>query len=183
MNTISKVESLLFVAGKPLTTTYIAKIINVEKQEVFDIIPELEKKYSGETGIYLIQNNNELQFVSNPASAGFTAEFIKEEASGPLTRPQLETLTIIAYCGPISKFDVEEIRGVNCSLILRNLLMRGLVNEDADDAKKTYVYTVTNEFLQNLGIEKLEALPDYDKLRNHESVMSLLNRKLENEKQ
>jgi len=65
-------------------------------------------------------------------SSEIVEKFLKEELTGEMTRPQLETLTIIAYRGPMTKMEIEQIRGVNCSLILRNLLMRGLVEAKLD---------------------------------------------------
>ena len=85
---------------------------------------------------------------------------------GELTRPQLETLTVIAYKSPITKSEIEQIRGINCTMILRNLLMRGLIIEEEGTLES--VYTVSLETLSLLGITKVEDLPDYQKLHDEE---------------
>jgi len=91
-----------------------------------------------------------------------------------LTRPQLETLTVVAYCGPITKPELEQLRGVNCALILRNLMMRGLVKEVEDVTNFLPTFEVTMDYLRHLGINSLNELPDYDKLHKHENILNSL---------
>jgi len=112
--------------------------------------------------------------VSSPDNSKIIAEFIQGETSGELTRPSLEALTIIAYRGPISKMDLERIRGVNCSLILRNLLMRGLINYQKSSQKEETYYSVSLEFLRFLGINDIKELPDYEKLSQDDSLDRIL---------
>jgi segregation and condensation protein B len=96
-----------------------------------------------------------------------------------LTQPSIETLTIIAYRGPISKAEIEKIRGVNCSLILRNLMIRGLVDFDIDKNNGQELYNVTVDFLQYLGLNTVEDLPDYMRLHQLESLVDFLANKEE----
>lgn len=93
---------------------------------------------------------------------------------GELSRPSLETLTIIAYRQPISKMDLDRIRGVNCALILRNLLLHGLIEGKYDKTKDETYYTVTVDFIRFLGISEVSALPDYDRLSHHDSLERVL---------
>ena len=123
----------------------------------------------------MLSTASEYQLVSSPENKTVAEHFIKAELSGELTRPQLETLTVISYCGPITKPEIEQIRGVNCSLILRNLLMRGLVKESDKETNLLPSYEVTMEYLQHLGINSLSELPDYSELHNHDFVMKALN--------
>ena len=95
---------------------------------------------------------------------------IEEQIISELTQPQLEALTIIAYRGPITKLELETIRGVNCSLILRNLLIKGLIT--ANGGK----YQITVKFMQHLGISSVEELPDYDRLSKSETIEEVLNK-------
>jgi segregation and condensation protein B len=115
--------------------------------------------------------------VSNPDNREAAENFLKAEVSGELTRPQLETLTVISYCGPITKPELEQIRGVNCSLILRNLLLRGLVKEMEDPANLLPTYEATMEYIRHLGLNNLRELPDYDKLHGHENIVNAVNSK------
>ena len=163
----SKIESILFVASKPLTAKKIAKALGVKAEEVKESIIELILKYNNEnSGIVIIQNNEEYQMVSSPENREVTEKFIKSESTGELTKPQLETLTVISYCGPITKPELEQIRGVNCSLIIRNLLLRGLVQE-TDKNGILPTYEVTADYLRHLGIASSKELPNYEELHKH----------------
>ena len=172
----SQIESILFVASKPLSAKKIAKVLNVDEQVVEKSIEQLKNKYNvPDSGVSLLSTASEYQLVSSPENKTVAEHFIKAELSGELTRPQLETLTVISYCGPITKPEIEQIRGVNCSLILRNLLMRGLVKESDKETNLLPSYEVTMEYLQHLGINSLSELPDYSELHNHDFVMKALN--------
>ena len=91
-----------------------------------------------------------------------------------MTQPSLETLTIIAYRGPITKPEIEQIRGVNCSLILRNLLIRGLIEEKEDKQRLQNTYTISFDFLRHLGADRVEELPQYSDLHTDEVVGQLI---------
>lgn len=176
MTLISKLETILFVAGKPLSFNKIAKVLNLPFEEIVPMLEMLGAKYNtSESGIMLVKNNDEWQMVSNPDNREVAENFLKAEVSGELTRPQLETLTVVSYCGPITKPELEQIRGVNCSLILRNLLMRGLVKEVEDLANLLPTYEATMEYIRHLGLNSLNDLPDYDKLHQHENITAVLN--------
>lgn len=180
MNISSQIETILFVASKPLGIKKICKSVNFEEGVVLSALDDLRKKYNHpDSGIIILENNGEWQMVSNPDNREAAENFLKAEVSGELTRPQLETLTVVSYCGPITKPELEQIRGVNCSLILRNLMMRGLVKEVEDVNKLMPVYEVTMDYLRHLGLDSLSALPDYDKLHNHEYLVSVLDQKNE----
>ena len=173
----SQIETILFVAGKPLTAKKIAKALSADEKVVAAEIVKLRDKYiSDVSGVVLLENNNEFQLTSHPDNRQVAEQFVKAEVSGELTRPQLETLTVISYCGPITKPELEQIRGVNCGLILRNLLIRGLVKESDGDTTLLPAYEVTMEYLQHLGLTKLSDLPDYSELHNHEFVTKALEK-------
>src|SRR3989344_4511227 len=170
----SSIESILFVASKPLTAKKIAAVLKVPEESVEAVLGDLAAKYSGEeSGIALLRNNKEWQMVSNSNNKEATENFVKAEVSGELTRPQLETLTVISYCGPITKPELEQIRGVNCSLILRNLMMRGLVKENEDGAGLLSVYEITMDYLRHLGLNSLQELPNYLELHKHPYITNM----------
>lgn len=176
MNLTSKIESLLFVAAKALTIKKISEITGGSVGEVKEAVILLKKKYSQEdVGLQLLENNQEIQLATNPQNSALVKEYLKDEMTGELTRPSLEALTIIAYRGPITKLELEQIRGVNCSLILRNLLLRGLIKEEEDKEKGQSVFFVTLEFLRHLGLREVGELPDYEKLHSHDLLERLLN--------
>lgn len=176
MSLASKLESILFIAGKPLSFKKLAALTESKEKEVEEAIKILKEKYNQkESGVQIMQSEREAQFMTNPQNSGLVKEYVKDETTGELTRPSLETLTIIAYRGPITKPELEQIRGVNCSLILRNLLVRGLVKAEEDKTRADTVYTVTFDFLKFLGIHELSELPDYEKLRANNLLDQLLN--------
>ncbi|PIT88314.1 MAG: hypothetical protein COU29_00795 [Candidatus Magasanikbacteria bacterium CG10_big_fil_rev_8_21_14_0_10_36_32] len=178
MTLLSQVESILFVASKPLTVKKIAKAIGVSDSEVAEVLKGLSIKYNQpDSGVVILQNNDEWQMVSNPENRAMSEKFLKAEVSGELTRPQLETLTVISYCGPITKPELEQIRGVNCGLILRNLLLRDLVKESEDPSNLLPTYEVTMEYLRHLGIVSVKELPDFEILHNHDYVIKILEQK------
>jgi segregation and condensation protein B len=171
----SKIETILFVASKPVSVKKIAKLLNVEEGQVQDELKMLQSKYDPKnSGVVLFCNNDEYQLVSHPENKVIAEHFVKAEISGELTRPQLETLTVISYCGPITKPELEQIRGVNCSLILRNLLIRGLIKERDDESSLLPSYEVTMDYLQHLGLANLADLPEYNELHNHEYITKTL---------
>ena len=171
----SKIESLLFIAGKPLTAKKIGELLNVQESEIAAALKELQAQYK-EThrGVQLFSTGKQWQMGTFGENAAVVAQYVKEEFSGELTRPQLETLTVIAYRGPISKVELEIIRGISCGLILRNLLIRGLVDEEYDAKRKETKYRISLEFVRHLGISSVEELPDYEKLHGHEVMRTLL---------
>ena len=169
------VESLLFLAGRPLSVKKISEILGCTADAVNTAAEELVQAYNiPERGVHVMKSGSSYQMATSPSSSSIVKEFIKAEHAGELTRPSLETLTIIAYRGPITKAELEQIRGVNCSLILRNLLIKGLVDAREDRKKMATVYEITFDLLQFLGVHRVEELPDFEKLRHHETIMKLI---------
>lgn len=175
MSLKSQLESLLFVSLKPLAVKDLATFAKVKNKEVEEALAELTADYeTSERGLTLIKNNNQYQLTTSPNSAALIQEFLKDETSGELSQPSLEALTIIAYRGPIAKLELDRIRGVNCSLIIRNLLLRGLVEEKFDKLKNENFYTVTHDFIRFLGLSGVTGLPEYEKLHQAETINSVL---------
>jgi segregation and condensation protein B len=101
---------------------------------------------------------------------------VKEELTEDLTPASSETLAIISYLGPISRAKIEYLRGVNSSLILRNLTMRGLIEKVSDDNRSSaFLYRITFDLMKHLGIEKKEDLPDYEKFSELSKVFDAEN--------
>ena len=177
MNLISQIESILFVAPKPLTVKQIAKATQKNVPEVEEALETLKMKYNHEDqGIHLLHEEDQFQMSTNPENIRVVDLFIKDDVSGELTKAQLETLTVIAYRSSVTKPELEQVRGVNCTLILRNLLMRGLIEEREDEKKFLPVYTLSMEALRHLGINSVQDLPDYAELHTHDFVEQVLNK-------
>ena len=173
----NKIESILFISNKPLTIKQLADLCDTRKPEVETALEALKAEYNkDEKGIKIVDHDGKIQMTTDSESSDVVEKFLKEELTGEMTRPQLEALTIIAYRGPITKMELEQIRGVNCSLILRNLLMRGLVESHLDKKISTTVYSVTVDFIKFLGLTDIKDLPNYEKLSHHETLDELLNK-------
>lgn len=176
MSVKSQLESILFVAIKPLTPKDLANLTGLKIDEVKGALEELAGDYKNSgRGLALISNNGQYQLTSSAENSDLVKNFLKDEISGELSQPSLEALTIIAYRGPISKLELDRIRGVNCSLIIRNLLLRGLIEEKFNKTKNENYYTATNDFIRFLGLSSLEELPEYAKLNKLESLNTSLS--------
>jgi len=172
-----KIESLLFISTKALGVKDLVKVTGSKEELIEKVLGELQEKYNQEEGgLRILENKKvkqkEYQMVTGPESREVIEKFVKEEVTGELTRASLETLTIIAYRGPMTRPEVEQIRGINCSQILRNLLIKGLI-EMEEKSKEPY-YSISLEFLKYLNVDKVSELPDYDKLHQHESLEEFL---------
>ena len=180
MSVISEIESLLFVSSRPLSVKRLAEATGHSKEDVKKALDALVAAYDArkESGLIVLRNGDEVQLATSPDHAEMVKDFLKDETFGELTRPALETLTIIGYRSPLTKAELEQIRGVNCSLILRNLMIRGLVETEggkSDDAAAPAVYRVTFDFLRYLGIRETKELPDYRNLHSDENLQKLLD--------
>lgn len=165
----AKLEALLFISSKPVAIKQLAEVLACKVEEVEAAGKALQAEYAEKgRGIQVVSNAGKLQMVSAPEHAALIQTYLKDETSGELSRPSLETLTIIAYRGPISKINLERIRGVNCSLIIRNLLLRGLIEEKKEKEESSYV--VTFDFLRYLGVSDVRELPDYERLAKEENL-------------
>ncbi len=175
-NLKSKIESLLFVASRPLGLKKICELAGGEKEEVKKFLAELmDECEKSKRGVQVMEIDGEYQMSTSSESSKMVKDFLKDEMTGELTRPALETLTIVAYRGPIVKSDLEQIRGVNCSLILRNLMIKGLVESKNSDKGGEPLYNITFDFMRFLGIAKVSDLPDYEKLSKSEILEKILN--------
>lgn len=180
MNPTSLIESLLFVSSRPLTAKRLAEASGLSKEDVQAALEALIADYDARenSGTVLLRHGDEVQLATASANAEAVKAFLKDESFGELTRPALETLTIVGYRGPLTKAELEQIRGVNCSLILRNLMIRGLVETEggrADDPAAPATYRVTFDFLRYLGLRQISELPDYESLRSDENLQKLLD--------
>jgi segregation and condensation protein B len=168
-----RIEAILFAGAKPYGVKRLAEFLDASQKEVEEALTELDERLK-ETGIMLQRSGSEVQLVTQPQFADEVKQVAREEVIGELTRPSLEALTILAYRGPLTRPEIEQIRGVHSSLILRNLQLRGLVEEMEEVRLGQPVYAVTFDFIRHLGLKSLEDLPQYEELRGHENVVDVL---------
>jgi segregation and condensation protein B len=173
----SVLESILFVNGQPIKKIKLANITDETIEAVEVALAALFEKYIGiPSGLKLIIKGEEVQLVSNPENATFVEDLVKNELQDSLSNAAMEVVSIIAYRGPISKVEIEAIRGVNCAYTLRNLLLRGLIerNDNIKDARG-YVYSITFDFLKKLGVDDVKKLPEYGILSVDSRINSIIS--------
>lgn len=171
----TQIEALLLASSKPLSLAKLKKTLDVSDEILQEAVEDITTRFNTDrSGIHVLRHKDEIQLVTNPEAGEMVAEFFTQEVSGELTRPSVETLTIIAYRGPITKPEIEQIRGVNCSLILRNLLIRGLITETEDKQRLQPVYEVSSEFVRHLGLHEISELPDFASLHENEKITQLV---------
>lgn len=171
----SKIESLLFISNQPLTLKKLASLTKAEKDKVEAAIKELMKDYNDQPrGVSVSKSGDKVQMVTGADNAQLVKDYIKEETTGELSKASLEALTVIAYRGPITRAELEQIRGVNCAIILRNLIMRGLIETKEDKKKMQTSYNITLDFLKFLGLNEQSELPDFEKLNSSEAIEKIL---------
>lgn len=176
MNLKSLIESLLFISGAPLSESRILKLLKAKEgqlnfeglnaENVLAALNELQTEYGQNgRGLRLIGKDGEWQIATAPENASVVDDFVKSEFEEELTKAGLETLAIVAYKSPVSRAEIDNIRGVNSSFILRNLLIRGLVERiDNPRDARSYLYRPSFDFLKHLGLSKIEDLPNYGEL-------------------
>jgi segregation and condensation protein B len=155
-----QIESLLFVAGEPVSCSRLATVLQVERSRVDEVLAELEADYQARG--FRLQRKGELaQLVSAPEAAEPVRIFLGLELSSRVSAAALETLAIVAYRQPVTRAEIEKVRGVNSDSVLRTLVARGLVEEQGrlEQAGRPIIYGTTFEFLQQFGLTSLEQLP------------------------
>ncbi len=164
MDIKSKIEAVLFASGEPLSITRISKILKITKEETKTGLKVLQEDLeNNKRGIRLIKKGEEWLLVSAPEMSTIIAKLRKDELEGDLSQVSAETLAIIAYRGPITRAEISAIRGVDSTYTLHNLLLRGLIERFPDPQRKnTYLYNISFSFLQHLGLQSVEKLPQYE---------------------
>jgi len=166
MDTKSVIESILFISGEPMTFQKLSKLTGKKVPEIENIIFELSLDCK-KRGIRIVREKDRVQFVSAPENSEYVEKFIKSELREDLSKASLETLAIVAYRGPVTRVGIDWIRGVNSSFILRNLMVRGLLERISNPKdSRSYLYKISLDFLKSLGLEKIEDLPSYDSMKN-----------------
>lgn len=162
----SKLESILLTAGAPVGVEKLANVLGEKPEAIRAALASLREEYK-ERGIRLMANGEEWQFGSAPENSHILQALIKSELGEELSKAGMETIAVIAYKGPITRAEIDYIRGVNSSFTLRNLLLRGLVDrvENPKDAR-SYLYAISIEFLKYLGVERREDLPEWETWKN-----------------
>jgi segregation and condensation protein B len=154
------VESLLFVASEPVPITQIAEALEVKVAEVEQALTELNAEIVAR-GVRVQRKGDRVQLTTQPECAPYVEKFLGLDLTTRLSKPALETLAIIAYQQPVTRAQIEHVRGVNCDAVLATLLNRGLIEElgRLETAGRPIQYGTTFAFLQHFGLRGLEDMP------------------------
>jgi segregation and condensation protein B len=162
MNIKSIIESLLFVNERPIELAELSEIVDTDKKTLENILEELTREYNERScGISIVKVAGGYQMCSSPANEPWVKEMYRERGKQKLTVASLETLAIIAYKQPITRMEIESIRGVNIDGVTKNLTDWGLIKIEGrkEVPGRPFLYITTRKFLEYFGLNSLKDLP------------------------
>lgn len=161
--TISQqIEAVLLYQGGALRVSVIAKTLEKPVAAIEQGIADLEGELSGR-GVALVREGDKVALTTSGQAFSLIEKLRRDELEGAVGKAGLETLAVIVYRGPLSRSDIEYIRGVNVSTMLRSLLMRGLIERvDNPSDKRSFLYKPTADLTAYLGVTRLADIPGYE---------------------
>lgn len=175
MNLESLIEAVLFWKAEAISIKKLAEIFNQPETAIQTSLEQLTSQLQGR-GVVLVRKDDEVMLGTAPEASSLIEKLAKEELSRDLGKAGLETLTIILYQGPITRAQIDFIRGVNSSFIVRHLQIRGLVEKIPNPKdQRSFLYRPTFDLLQHLGISKVEELPEYGELATKVEALLITN--------
>jgi segregation and condensation protein B len=163
----ASLEALLFVASGPVQPAQLSAALQISVEEVEAALAELAERLQY-SGLRLQRHGGRIQLTTVPEAAIWIENFLGLEATSRLSRAALETLAIIAYQQPVTRPEIDSIRGVNSDGVLKSLLGKGLVQESGRAVKpgRPILYTTTSDFLSHFGLQSISELPPMDDLES-----------------
>lgn len=161
----SALESMMFVWGEPLDIREAAEIFNIDKKEIYGYFKELQEEYQQEgRGIVIREVNKSFQFVTRRENLDYIERLCTPVKHKKLSQSALEVLAIIAYKQPVTKGEIEAVRGIRCDRVIEGLAKKDLVAEigRSDAVGRPILYGTTDEFLKQFGFESLKELPSIE---------------------
>ena len=161
----SAIESMMFVWGEPLDIKAVAEIFNIDKKEVYEYCKELQEEYEQEgRGIVIREVNKSFQFVTRKENLDYIERLCTPAKHRKLSQSALEVLAIVAYKQPVTKGEIEAVRGIKCDRVIEGLTKKNLVAEvgRSDAVGRPILYGTTDEFLKQFGFETLKELPSIE---------------------
>lgn len=158
-----QIEAVLFYKAEPVSIAYLAKVLEQKPEAVTQAADELAVRLEKAAGSFtLVRNSDELLLTTSTRHSALIERIIKEEVMRDLGKAGLETIALILYSGPISRREIDHVRGVNSTFVLRNLLVRGLVDKiPSPKDQRSFLYAPSTALIAHLGITKLEDLPEF----------------------
>ena len=174
----SAMESMMFTWGEPLEAKMAADVFNITKEEAYECFKELQAEYEQEgRGIVIREVNKTFQFVTREENADYVRRLCTPVKAKKLSQSALEVLAIIAYKQPVTKGEMEAIRGIKCDRVVEGLMNKNLIEEVGRSSAigRPILYGTTDTFLKNFGFTSLKELPDI------EDIESVINDDIEAE--
>lgn len=157
------IEAVLFAAGDPIAVKDLSAILNIGEKQLKNIIAEMIQDYKKDSrGVHIVEFNNKIQLCTKPEYGEYIKKLIKPDNRQNLSQAALETLSIIAYKQPITRTEIDEIRGVRSDRAVATLLERGLIRENGrkDAPGRPILYVTTDDFLKYFGFKNIKELPE-----------------------
>jgi len=179
-NLPSIIEGIMFVAGNGIAIDDIAEKLEISKDEINEAIEILKQKYNEDSGVQIITYKNKIQFCTNPNLADPISVVLNPIKERALTKTALETVAIIAYQQPVTRLEIENIRGVGCDYAIQMLMAHNLIEVVGrkDVVGKPLLFGTTDEFLKRFELQSLDDLPKYEELLEQ---IKVLNQGVDNE--
>lgn len=162
----SKIEGLLFYKGEDISIKKLSEVFNVSTEQVSEAVTKLSESLA-HRGIVLVRKDDSVTLGVSPELSSLIETMRKDEITKELSKASLETLSIILYKNGVTRSEVDYIRGVNSSFIIRNLLVRGLIEKTIDDKDtRRMIYRPTLDTLTFMGVTDIEQIPNYAEVRS-----------------
>ena len=184
MDLEKKIEAILFWKGEPISRKKLSEVLHANQTEINEAIEKLKENLINR-GIVLQEKENEITLGTSPELSDLFENMQKEELNKDLSKASLETMSIVLYKNGVSRAEIDYIRGVNSSFILRALSIRGLVEKSIDPTdSRRYIYKPTFDLLSYMGVKSVEELPDYNEVNaSIETAARNLEEELNNEQE
>lgn len=182
-NLKSVIESMLFVSGEPLSLRELSNNLEIKDKVIEEVIKEMMNEYEEKSrGIKLISIDGAYQLVTKSENSDYIQKLLKKNKKHSLSQASIESLAIIAYKQPITRIDIDEIRGVKSESAIQKLVERGLIKDIGrlEVPGRPILYGTTDEFLRQFGLKTIKELPSLDLYSDKEtqSSMEVLNKAL-----
>ena len=166
-----RIEAILFVAGEAVSVKDLARALQIGEKEIRNAVSALRDEYDYEQRGFLLKRfGDNIQLATRPLYAGDVVRLLQPVQQQSLSQAAMETLAVVAYKQPVTRAEVEQIRGVKCDYSLQSLINKGLIREAGrkDTIGRPILYGTTDEFLSHFGLEGLDGLPPMPEPPNEE---------------
>ena len=157
-----RIEAILFVSGEAVSFHDLACAVQKDEEEIRSAVKEMQDEYDFEQRGFLLKHfNDKIQLATRPLYAADITRLLQPVQQQSLSQAAMETLAVVAYKQPVTRADVEQIRGVKCDYSLQSLMNKGLILESGrkDTIGRPILYSTTDQFLSHFGLESLDSLP------------------------